>query len=94
MARDTLPASGWLPVEALDDLADRQAAASREEAERLVALPPRERVLDLMRLVASGTAEEAKLRPADLATVLASFEGPASPDAAALAAMFPTLPED
>jgi hypothetical protein len=94
MARDTLSASGWLPVEALDDLADKREAASREESERLVALPPRDRVLELMRLVATGAEADAKLRPADLATVLRSFEGAEAPDTAALAAMFPALPAD
>jgi hypothetical protein len=89
MARDSLPASGWLPVEALDDLAARREAASQEEAERLLALPPRLRVLELMRMV--GTEDAAKLRPEELHAVLGSFEGPETPGAEALAAMFPIL---
>jgi hypothetical protein len=89
-ARDTLPASGWLPVDALDDLENRRDIASREGADRLVALPPRLRVLDLMRL-AAGTEDEAKLRAVDLRRVLDSFEGPEAPSAEELAAMFPDL---
>lgn len=89
MARDTLSASGWLPVEALDDLDNKREAASREEAARLVALPPRGRVLELMRLLADKG--EAPLRAADLCAVLDSFEGTATPTAEELKALFPAL---
>ena len=89
-ARDTLPASGWLPVDALDDLENKRDIASSEEADRLVALSPRARALDLMRMVA-GREDEARLRAADLRRVLDSFEGPEAPSAEDLAAMFPDL---
>ncbi|MBU8539528.1 hypothetical protein [Falsiroseomonas tokyonensis] len=89
-AREDLPESGWLPVAALDDLEQKREKASREAAERLVAMPPRARVLELMRRTA-GKAGEEKLRPADLREILASFAGEELPEEAALAEMFPDL---
>jgi hypothetical protein len=89
-ARDATPTSGWLPVEAMEKLEDGREAASREEADRLLALPPRDRVLELMRIAAGGGAE-ARLRGADLIRVLDSFEGNGAPDAADIQALLPDL---
>ncbi|WP_439598322.1 hypothetical protein [Falsiroseomonas sp.] len=90
-ASDDLPDSGWLPVAALEDLEQKREAASREVAEKLMALPPRARVLELLRRAAAGKAVEEKLRPADLREILASFPGEDLPEEAALAGMFPGL---
>jgi antitoxin (DNA-binding transcriptional repressor) of toxin-antitoxin stability system len=86
---------GWLPVEARDDLEARRAKASAEEADRLAALPPRERLLALLDRVAAGPDVPcAKLSPADLRRVVESFPGEAAPDAADLARRFPLLVEE
>ncbi|PWS35439.1 hypothetical protein DFH01_17645 [Falsiroseomonas bella] len=86
--------SGWLPVEAQDALEEQRDKASAEEAERLVALDPRARVLVLLDRLACRSVEESdcpRLRPADLARVLQSFPGEAMPDTAGLAGRFPDL---
>lgn len=72
----TEPGSGWLPADALDDLEAARDEASRNIAEHFLGLPPRARVLALMGL-------------ADLARVLASFEGPDLPAAEELCRLFP-----
>lgn len=86
---------GWLPVEAREDLEEKRSAASREEAAKLIALPPRERVLELLR---RATCKEEtgcpKLRPAALIRVLESFEGDALPTESDLAGRFPLLVEE
>ena len=82
--------SGWLPVEAQDDLSRKEEAASEEAAARLLALPPRDRVLALMRLAAAEAEETAdRLLPGDLRRVLESFEGGPLPDDEALARFLP-----
>ena len=83
------PGAGWLPKEAQDDLESRRDGESLAAADAMLALPPRERVLALMRLVAAGKDCAEPLRPADLVRVLASFEGEAMPLPAELAALFP-----
>ncbi|WP_137178763.1 hypothetical protein [Roseomonas sp. AR75] len=86
--------SGWLPVEAKDALEDQREKASAEEADRLLALDPRARVLVLLDRIACRSVEETdcpRLRPADLARVLESFSGEAQPEPAALAERYPEL---
>lgn len=86
---------GWLPVEARDDLKASKEKASAEEAERLVALPPRERLLAVLDRVAAGPDVPCtRLSPADLVRVIESFPGEARPDAADLARRFPVLVEE
>ena len=63
--------------------------AQARAADALIALPPRERVLDLMRLAASGAGCDRPLRPADLARVLSSFDGEVLPVPEMLARLFP-----
>lgn len=94
MSDDTM-GLGWLPVEAREDLEATQDRASAEEAERLLALDPRARLLDLLARIA-GKADEAavKLRPEDLKRVVDSFPGRAEVDADALALRFPSLTEE
>jgi hypothetical protein len=85
---------GWLPVEAREELEDSQARASAEEADRLLALPPRARLLDLLARAASREAEAAaapKLTPADLRRVIGSYPGEELPDAEELATRLPGL---
>ena len=77
---------GWLPVEAREAARDADSLAA---ADALIALPPRERVLDLMRLAASGAGCDRPLRPADLARVLSSFDGEVLPVPEMLARLFP-----
>lgn len=89
----TEPGSGWLPAEALDDLETAQDKASEALAERLLALSPRQRVLELMRM-AAGKACDTPLRPADLARVLAGFEGAEMPAAGDLCEWFPIMVSD
>ncbi|CAA9275767.1 MAG: hypothetical protein AVDCRST_MAG04-3410 [uncultured Acetobacteraceae bacterium] len=89
MASD--PESGWLPIEALDDEQARLQDASGAEAERLLALPERAMVLELMRLARADANVKAPLRPADLARVLARFAGEEMPSAEALRRDFPGL---
>lgn len=85
------PESGWLPIEALDDEQARLQDASGAEAERLLALPERPMVLELMRLARADANVKAPLRPADLARVLARFAGEEMPSAEALRRDFPGL---
>ncbi|WP_270936329.1 hypothetical protein [Falsiroseomonas oryzae] len=85
---------GWLPVEAREKLEEEQDRASAAEAERLLALDPRARVLALVERAACRAAEDAApapLRLADLARVLESFPGAAPVDPAALAERFPSM---
>ena len=89
MASD--PESGWLPIEALDEEQARLQDASGAEAERLLALPERAMVLELMRLARADANVKAPLRPADLARVLARFAGEEMPSAEALRRDFPGL---
>ncbi len=89
MARD--PESGWLPIDALEDEQARQEDASAAEAERLLALPERAMVLELMRLARADAGVETPLQPADLARVLARFAGDEMPSAEALRRDFPGL---
>jgi len=91
---DTLPGSGWLPVEARDDLGQKQDEASRDAAQRLLALSPRERVLELMRLAAAGAECDQTMRSGDLARVLESFAGSDSLTTEELRRRFPHLVED
>lgn len=85
--------SGWVPVEALE--AERDAV-SVGKADAMLALAPRERVVELMQLAAAGKAADHPLRAADLARVLASFEGADLPVPETLARLFPgsVLPSD
>jgi hypothetical protein len=83
--------SGWLPVEALEDEQARQRDASEAEAGRLLALPERATVLELMRLARADAGTETPLRPVDLARVLARFPGGEMPSEEALRQAFPGL---
>lgn len=85
------PESGWLPIEALDDEQARQQNASEAELERLLALPERAMVLELMRLARADTDVETPLQPADLARALARFVGEAIPGPEELRRDFPGL---
>ena len=89
MAKD--PESGWLPISALEDEQARQEDASEAEADRLLALPERAMVLELMRLARADADAETPLRPADLARVLARFAGAEMPYEKALRRDFPGL---
>jgi hypothetical protein len=85
---------GWLPVDARDRLAEELDAASRAEADRLLALPPRERVLVLMERAALRSADDAThklLRPADLLRVLEGFPGEAVAASSDLSDRYPGL---
>lgn len=85
---------GWLPVEARDLLEDERDRASAAEADKLLKLDPRARVLALMERAACRSAEDSTcpaLRPADLARVLGSFTGVVPPDADHLARHFPQM---
>ena len=83
--------SGWLPIEALEDEQARQGGASGAEADRLLALPERAMVLELMRLARADADAETPLRSADLARVLARFPGDEMPDEETLRRDFPGL---
>ena len=85
------PVSGWLPIDALEDEQARQQDASRAEADRLLALPERAMVLELMRLARAGVDVAAPLEPADLARALARFAGEEMPGEEALRRDFPGL---
>ncbi len=86
---------GWLPVGARQDLETRQSGASAEETARLLALDPRARVLELMaRLAGEVDPAVVKLRPADLARLLESFDGAAAVEPEELAIRFPGLVEE
>ena len=85
------PESGWLPIDALDNEQARLQDASGAEVERLLALPERAMVLELMRLARADAGVEAPLQPADLARALARFVGEEMPSAEALRQAFPGL---
>ena len=72
---DPLPGSGWLPVDAMDDLAARHDAVSQKITQRLLGMSPRARVLELMLLAAAGVDASERLRASDLAHALESFDG-------------------
>lgn len=85
------PESGWLPIEALDSEQARLQDASGAEVERLLALPERAMVLELMRLARADAGAEPPLQPADLARALARFAGGDMPSDEALRREFPGL---
>ena len=85
------PVSGWLPIDALEDEQARKQDASGAEADRLLALPERAAVLELMRLARADAGAETPLSPADLARVLARFAGGEMPGEDALRRDFPGL---
>jgi hypothetical protein len=84
--------SGWLPVEAQDQLQEEQAKASEAEAEKLLALDPRARVLALLDRAVAGSAHEGVLLcPADLRQVIESFPGVMPAEQDDLKARFPAM---
>ena len=85
------PESGWLPIEALDSEQARLQDASGAEVDRLLALPERAMVLELMRLARADASAEPPLRPDDLARALARFAGDDLPGEEALRRDFPGL---
>ncbi len=85
--------SGWLPLEARETADAKRAQESAREAERLLALAPRERVFEVLRRMAACRAGEAPFRPVDLARILVSFEGSMLPTEEALAALCPETAE-
>ncbi len=88
---------GWLPVEAREELEEQQASASARQADRLIALDPRSRVLALLDRLACRSVEDTdcpRLRPADLQRVIESFPGAAGVEAEALAENYPALVEE
>lgn len=85
------PESGWLPIEALDSEQARLQDASGAEVDRLLALPERAMVLELMRLARADSAAEPPLRPDDLARALGRFAGDDMPGDEALRRDFPGL---
>jgi len=89
MAKD--PESGWLPIEALDSEQARLEDASGAEVDRLLALPERAMVLELMRLARADADAEPALQPADLSRALARFAGDGMPSEEALRQDFPGL---
>jgi hypothetical protein len=89
MARE--PESGWLPIDALEGEQARLQDASGAEVDRLLALPERAMVLELMRLARADAAAEPPLLPDDLARALARFEGEGMPAAEELRRDFPGL---
>ncbi len=87
---------GWLPVGARAALEEEQDRASAEEVARLLALDDRARVLALLDHASCVAAEDApcpRLRPGDLAQLVASFAGSEAPAAAALATRYPGMVE-
>jgi hypothetical protein len=85
---------GWLPVEAREDLEQQEGKASAEEAARLIALPPRARVIALMERAACRSAADSPcpaLRPADALRVIRSFDGEDALEEGSLAERFPGL---
>jgi hypothetical protein len=87
---------GWLPVEAREELEEQQAGASAKQAEKIIALDPRARLLALLDRAACRGVEEGdcpRLRPADLHRVIESFPGAAAVEIAALVTRYPMLVE-
>jgi hypothetical protein len=87
---------GWLPVEAREELEREGERASAAEADRLIALDPRARVLALLEHVACPAAEDTKpaaLRPPDIVRVLESFPGVMPVTVEDLARRFPAVAE-
>lgn len=85
---------GWLPVDARAALEDEQDHASAAEADKLLALDPRARVLALMERAACRSAEDQEwplLRPGDLRRVLESFPGVVPPEDALLMRRFAAM---
>jgi len=80
---------GWLPIEAREELEREGERASAAEADRLIALDPRARVLALLEHVARPVA----LRPADILRILESFPGVMPVTAEDLARWFPAVAE-
>lgn len=87
---DTEPGAGWLPLEARETAEAQRARESAEEADRLLALDPRERVFALLRrMAACRSTGAAPFTPVDLGRILVSFEGSMLPTEEALAALCP-----
>jgi len=85
---------GWLPVEAREELEREGERASAAEADRLIALDPRARVLAMLEHLACPAAEEPRpvaLRAADIARILESFPGVMPVTAEDLARRFPAI---
>lgn len=85
---------GWLPVDARAALKEEQDKASATEADRLLTLDPRARVLALLERAACRSAEEKErplLRPADLRRLLESFPGDAAVDDVLLTRRFAAM---
>jgi hypothetical protein len=94
MSDDTM-GLGWLPVGAREDLETTKERASAEETERLLALDARARLLELMeRLAGEADPAAVKLRPADLARLVESFDGAAAVEPEELAIRFPALVDE
>jgi hypothetical protein len=86
--------SGWLPVEAQDQLLEEQAKASAGVAEQLLALDARARVFVLLERAAAGSAMGgALLTIDDLKRVLESFEGVVPVDEPEIARKFSAMLE-
>lgn len=88
---------GWLPVEAREQLEEQKAGASAKQAEKLIAMPPRERVLALLDRLTGRSVEETdcpRLQPVDLQRVIESFAGEARVEAETLAEHYPALVEE
>jgi hypothetical protein len=88
---EPLPGSGWLPIDAIDDIKTRNDVASQDAAKRLLGLSPQVRVTELMRLAAAGATSEPRLRSDDLARVLHSFGGSDRMTSEELRHIFPNL---
>ena len=87
---------GWLPIEAREELERESERASGAEADRLIALDPRARVLALLEHVARPAGEEPRpvaLRPVDILRILESFPGVMPVTAEDLARWFPAVAE-
>lgn len=88
---------GWLPVEAREELEEQHDSASAKQAQRLIAMAPRDRVLALLDRLACRSVEETdcpRLRPADLRRVIESFPGETRVAAEELAENYPALVEE
>jgi hypothetical protein len=87
---------GWLPVEARTALEDEKDKASLGQAEHLLALDSRARVLALLERATCRNTEDQEcppLRPADLRRVLESFPGETPVDETVLMQRFATMIE-